>query len=76
MVAGVGQPVGVLGFEGWLWIEPLRTSSESRFGVNKVFFGEGPAPEIPGTVERRVFPRKWKISAELTRREEDHSEKA
>ena len=55
-VAGVGQPVGVLGVASRLVIAPVKTSSASRIGVSKVPAGDGPAPEIPGTVERSVFP--------------------
>jgi hypothetical protein len=57
IVAGVGQPVGVLGLIFRLVIRPVVTSSASRFGVRRVFSGVGPAPEIPGMVETRVFPR-------------------
>ena len=57
MTAGVGQPVGVLGFHLLLRMAPWVMSSESRTGVSTVFSGDIPAPEIPGTVERRVFPR-------------------
>jgi hypothetical protein len=55
MEAGVGQPDGVLGFRGILEIRPFAISSASRTGVSSVFSGVGPAPEIPGTMERRVF---------------------
>jgi hypothetical protein len=55
--AGVGQPVGVSGFTGWLVIAPQVISSASRTGVSRVFSGVAPAPETPGTVDRRVFPR-------------------
>jgi hypothetical protein len=55
MEAGVGQPDGVLGFRGILEIRPFAISSASRTGVSRVFSAVGPAPEIPGTVERRVF---------------------
>ncbi len=55
-VAGVGQPVGVLGVASRLVMAPVRTSSASRIGVSRVPCGDGPAPEIPGTVERSVFP--------------------
>jgi hypothetical protein len=57
MVAGVGQPVGVLGLSGKLVILPLVTSSASRLGVKRVFSGVGPAPDKPGIVEIMVFPR-------------------
>jgi hypothetical protein len=57
IVAGVGQPVGVLGLLGWLVITPLVISSASRTGVRRVFSGPGPAPEIPGTVDSRVFAK-------------------
>jgi hypothetical protein len=57
MMAGVGQPVGVFGFHLRLRMAPWATSSESRTGVSTVFSGDIPAPEMPGTVERRVFPR-------------------
>jgi alpha-ribazole phosphatase CobZ len=57
MTAGVGQPVGVFGFILRLRMAPWAMSSESRTGVSTVFSGEGPAPETPGTVEMRVFPR-------------------
>jgi hypothetical protein len=40
-----------------LVISPLATSSASRIGVNRVFSGDGPAPEIPGTRDRSVFAR-------------------
>jgi hypothetical protein len=52
MVAGVGHPVGVFGRAATLVIAPVVTSSASRTGVSRVFSGEGPAPEIPGTVEK------------------------
>jgi hypothetical protein len=55
--AGVGQPVGVSGLTGWLVIAPHVTSSASSTGVRRVFSGVAPAPETPGTVERRVLPR-------------------
>jgi hypothetical protein len=55
MEAGVGQPDGVLGFSCILEIRPFTISSASRTGVSRVFSAVGPAPEIPGTVERRVF---------------------
>jgi hypothetical protein len=55
MDAGVGQPDGVLGFRGVLEIQPYVISSASRTGVSRVFSAEGPAPDIPGIVERRVF---------------------
>jgi hypothetical protein len=55
-VAGVGHPVGVLGLMGRLRISPYSTSSESRFGVSRVFSGVPPAPDIPGTVDRIVLP--------------------
>ncbi len=55
--AGVGQPVGVSGFTGWLVIAPQVISSASRIGVSSVFSGVAPAPETPGIVDRRVFPR-------------------
>jgi hypothetical protein len=32
-------------------------SSASRIGVSIVFSGVEPAPDTPGTVESRVFPR-------------------
>ncbi len=57
MDAGVGQPVGVLGFTGKLVIDPVEISSASRTGVKRVFSAEGPAPETPGTVESRVLAR-------------------
>jgi hypothetical protein len=53
--AGVGQPDGVLGFRGMLEMYPLTMSSASRIGVSSVFSAVGPAPDTPGTVERRVF---------------------
>ena len=56
MTAGVGQPVGVFGFHFLLRMSPRVMSSESRTGVRTVFSGDIPAPETPGTVERRVFP--------------------
>jgi hypothetical protein len=55
--AGVGHPVGVLEFAGVLVIAPFVISSASMLGVRSVFSGLGPAPEMPGTVERRVLPR-------------------
>jgi hypothetical protein len=57
MDAGVGQPVGVFGRNGMLVIRPQAISSESSTGVRRVFSGLGPAPEIPGTTERRVLAR-------------------
>jgi hypothetical protein len=57
MDAGVGQPVGVFGFEGMLVMDPCAISSASRMGVYSVFSGVGPAPDIPGTVESRVLER-------------------
>jgi hypothetical protein len=57
MDAGVGQPVGVFGFTGMLVIDPRVISSASRTGVRRVFSGVGPAPDIPGTVLKTVFPR-------------------
>jgi len=57
MDAGVGHPVGVSDLTGILVIAPCATSSASRIGVNRVFSGVGPAPEIPGTRERSVFAR-------------------
>jgi hypothetical protein len=57
MDAGVGQPVGVFGKKGMLVIRPQAISSESRTGVRSVFSGLGPAPEMPGTTERRVLAR-------------------
>ena len=57
MTAGVGQPVGVFGLYRRLRITPWVMSSESRTGVRTVFSGDIPAPDTPGTVERRVFPR-------------------
>jgi hypothetical protein len=56
MEAGVGHPVGVFGLTDWLVIRPVVTSSASRFGVMSVCSGVGPAPEIPGIVEIKVFP--------------------
>jgi hypothetical protein len=55
MMAGVGQPVGVSGRIGMLVIVPFMISSESRIGVKTVFSGEGPAPDMPGTVDSMVF---------------------
>jgi hypothetical protein len=55
--AGVGHPVGVFGRKGMLVMRPQAISSESRTGVRRVFSGLGPAPEIPGTTERRVLAR-------------------
>jgi hypothetical protein len=55
--AGVGQPVGVFGLNGMLVIDPYMISSASRTGVSSVFSGVGPAPDMPGTVLKRVFPR-------------------
>jgi len=57
MIAGVGHPVGVLGRVGREVIAPFAISSESRMGVRTVFPGLGPAPDMPGTVERRVLAR-------------------
>jgi len=56
MEAGVGHPVGVFGVALQLVIVPFIISSASSIGVSSVPFGFGPAPERPGTVERRVFP--------------------
>jgi hypothetical protein len=36
---------------------PVAISSASRTGVRSVFSGLGPAPDTPGTVERRVLAR-------------------
>jgi hypothetical protein len=47
----------VFGLRGRLVIRPVVTSSASRLGVRRVFSGVGPAPEKPGIVEIRVFPR-------------------
>jgi hypothetical protein len=55
--AGVGHPVGVFGRNGMLVMRPQAISSESSTGVRRVFSGLGPAPEIPGTTERRVLAR-------------------
>jgi hypothetical protein len=57
IAAGVGHPVGVSGRTGIEVISPRVISSASRIGVSRVLSGVGPAPETPGTVERRVFPR-------------------
>jgi hypothetical protein len=57
MEAGVGHPVGVFGRIGMLVIFPYVTSSASRTGVKSVFSALGPAPDMPGTVERRVLAR-------------------
>jgi hypothetical protein len=40
-----------------LVIAPFVTSSASKTGTKSEPFGFGPAPESPGTVERRVFAR-------------------
>jgi hypothetical protein len=47
----------VFGFHFLLRMAPWVISSESSTGVSTVFSGDIPAPETPGTVERRVFPR-------------------
>jgi hypothetical protein len=57
IVAGVGQPVGVLGLTGQLVIIPFVISSASRTGVRSVFSADGPAPDTPGTVDKMVFAR-------------------
>jgi len=69
MVAGVGQPVGVLEFACVLVIAPFVISSASILGVRSVFSGLGPAPDMPGTVEEtkegrfegnvRFFREEW-----------------
>ena len=51
----MGHPEGVFGFKGMLEIYPFAISSASSIGVSSVFSAVGPAPEIPGIVERRVF---------------------
>ena len=63
--AGVGQPVGVLGFTGMLVILPCMINSASRMGVSKVFSGVGPAPDMPGRVLSRVFARILQNSGRL-----------
>jgi hypothetical protein len=57
MDAGVGHPVLVLGVALQLVIIPWIMSSASRFGTIREPRGSGPAPESPGTVERRVLAR-------------------
>src|SRR5665647_270068 len=55
--AGVGQPVGVSGLTLWLVIAPIIISSASSTGVRSVCSGVAPAPDTPGTVDKRVLPR-------------------